>query len=351
MTPTQKNAWGGYSVPCACFIYSRVDDHDSHLSERAKEQEYDEDVSEYLPADGAALAWRWTAICHISMLLKSLEKARELAAWAVEHAEGLSDELDELDQDSLLVAVRSTPDDPFAAGEQNVFDILEADGLFDEEEEDPSKEVDTRLPSLSQATAPSFQSTSLGPALYLASRNLPHTPFHPSGSSTAAANLGLPYLTHAEWMRVLAEGGDSGVESLESLLKLAGMGASSVDDEGSVAERQTCDLLARRANEVCAAPLPPLLSTTLTRKHYSRRSPRPAHSVDSLPLPYQLFPPGMLYFNGIGGLEKGDKACVVHANYATGAKKEELLRERGLWALGREAEGRWTCDAAVLRNA
>jgi hypothetical protein len=64
----------------------------------------------------------------------------------------------------------------------------------------------------------------------------------------------------------------------------------------------------------------------------------------------------MRFFDG--GLEPGTKPCVVHANYATGSKKEELLRKRGMWALLRGEEGQarkdgggWRCDAEVMARA
>lgn len=253
---------------------------------------------------------------------------------------------DEMEDDAPAAPSRSsTPDDPFAEGDENAHD----DPL---EEDDPPVKADTRLPALTRAVAPSFQSTSLGPALYLASLNLPYTP------SSQNENLGLPYLSHSEWMDTLSEGGEMGVEALEALLERAGMGDPlMVDDDDEEGEgrpdapqhRKTCDLLARRAASLCPAAPP---STSLTRQYSLRRSPQPSHPTTSLPLPYHLFPPGMLYFSGVGGLEKGDKACVVHANYATGSKKEELLRERGLWALRGDGVGQeWTCDAEVMRRA
>lgn len=315
MSPEQQNSWGTHSMPCACFIYSRTSDVDSATAAVELKDEQDE----YLPAEGAALAWRWTAMCHVSMLLKSLEKAKEQAKWIMYSEE---------DEDA---------------------DLVEEAG--DEGEEPQEK----RIGSLVKAVAPSFQATSLGPALFLAEQGM-HT---------------LPVVSHRIWMDVMSEGGDFGVEGLEQLLEEAGMG----DVEGEEAEdddewdheedgpppprrsasrrttRLTCDELAQLTNRLSPNPSfhPP--TTSLTRTYY--RSPfnhlRPHPRVRSEPLPYDLFPPGMRFFGG--GMEEGTRACVVHANYATGSAKAELLRSRGLWALRGDGQEGWTCDAEVLRRA
>lgn len=247
-------------MPCACFIYSRTaNDGAETASSLPPTNPY-----EYDPAEGAAQVWRWTALCHLSMLLQSLENAQ-------------------------------AADDPYG-------------------------EVREGIANLHRAIAPSFQATSLGPAMFLAEREVPE----------------LPPLDHSLWMEAMNSGS---VTDLMDLLWDAGLDT----DEGRV----TCDILAKRNHHQSANPVPPNLALTSLTAPPHRRKP---HSpVRTETLPYELFPPGMRYFKG--GMDDGVKPCVVHANYATGQLKEQLLQGEGLWALrGGDAEG-WTCDAKVLKDA
>jgi hypothetical protein len=119
MIPDQRNAWEGYGMPCACFFYSRTSNDnaftasnlDTAIEDDAIE---DEELLEYRPAQSAALAWRHTALCHIAMILESLEQGRESARYWAE----------------------STGD----------------------------------LAGLKKAVAPSFQASALGPAIFLATK-------------------------------------------------------------------------------------------------------------------------------------------------------------------------------------
>lgn len=330
MSPLQRNSWGTYSMPCACFIYTRTSDADSWTAnhplnlEQGEGTEKKQKEMEYLPAEGAALAWRWTTLCHVSMLLKSLDRAHEQAKWI------MASEEDDEDEDG----------DEDDASTQN-------------DDEQPR-----RISSLVRAVAPSFQATSLGPALYLA-ESLHHT---------------LPYIGHEKWMEILGDGSDWGVEELERLLEESGMGGGEGggeegwededgdeeedwEDEESMMEatrrrrstrhldpqtRLTCDDLARQTS--LTSPNPHFSPSPFNS--FTPSSPLP---ILTSPLPYDLFPPGMRFFGG--GMEPGTKSCVVHANYATGVEKEKLLKGRGLWALKGGAEEGWKCDAEVLRNA
>lgn len=167
---------------------------------------------------------------------------------------------------------------------------------------------------LFRAKAPSFQATALGPAIYLAEQ---------------AIQL-LPSTSHAEWMQALGSGQ---IEDLEVLLENAGLG-----EEGT-----TCLDLAKANHDVCT-------NHSLSPDETSLSSPE-GHweSLRSLPLPYDVFPPGNSFFGKTR--EEGVRPCVVHANYATGKLKEDLLKRERLWALGGDAERGWTCDAEVMRNA
>lgn len=176
-------------------------------------------------------------------------------------------------------------------------------------------ETSESISNLVRAVAPSFQATALGPAIYLSQQNIS---LFPSG------------LNSQKWLDVLSSGD---TDDIMRLLFDAG-----IDEEG-----ETCVELASRNFDVSRNPNDRPLEVL---SENSRSAP-----IKSEPLPYQLFPPGMSFFGdgnsrGGGGMEDGVRPCVVHANYASGSKKEELLRERGLWAL---SEG--SCDAKVLKDA
>lgn len=109
--PHSRNAWGTHQMPCACFIYSRTSSDLSHTAFGLHLEEKDE----YRSAEGAAHAWRTTALCHIFVLLNSLTTAREQAA------------------------------------KFHGSDVKYSNSIED----------------LVRAKAPSFQATALGPALYL----------------------------------------------------------------------------------------------------------------------------------------------------------------------------------------
>lgn len=259
-SPFTTNAWGTHEMPCACFFYSRTSDDgaatappDPSFSPTPFTD--DDEVLEYRPAEGAALAWKYTALCHISMLLKSLEAGKRYAA-----------DFDPAAPDDLLKLVK--------------------------------------------AQAPSFQATSLGPALYLASRKFQV----------------LPKISEAMWTRAMGSGD---VEDMYALLEEVGL------DDGDT----TCIELAQKNYDVSPNPL--AFPSTL--------SSLPLHRpIRTEPLPYSSFPPGMSFFSH--DQESGIRPCVVHANYATGSKKEELLRREKLWALrGSDKEG-YTCDREVMSH-
>lgn len=167
---------------------------------------------------------------------------------------------------------------------------------------------------LLRATAPSFQATALGPALFLSSQ------------STRL----LPLVSHDKWMEALGSGV---AEDLLTLLADAGLGTGGT----------TCVQQARQNHAVSPNPHPSPDSTSLT-------SPDPPHSpIRMEQLPYDMFPPGMTFFGG--EREEGIKPCVVHANYAMGNEKESLLKGKKLWAIRGGKEEGWTCDVQTMRNA
>lgn len=276
MAPTTVNAWGTREIPCACFFYTRTSDSGAQLAYHPRESAVG-DPYDYSPSTGAAQAWRTTAICHISMLLRSLATGRRLAF-----------------------------------------------------------EPDSKISELTKARAPSFQATALGPALFLAEQLLPS----------------LPEPHHGQWMEALGSG------NIDDIIDILDESMLSLDDRNG---GQTCLQVAQTFQTFSSNPA--FLSdsgvTTLTTQ-YSRSSHSTfvpvakAHTpIRTEALPYDLFPPGMRFFDG--GLEPGTKPCVVHANYATGSKKEELLRKRGMWALVRGEEegegGGWRCDANIMARA
>ncbi|GAA5877988.1 hypothetical protein JCM16303_002805 [Sporobolomyces ruberrimus] len=194
---------------------------------------------------------------------------------------------------------------------------------------------ESKMSTLTKARAPSFQATALGPALFLAEQ----------------AFSSLPEPSHDQWMEALGSG------NLDDIIDILDESLLSLDDRNG---GQTCLQIAQTFQTF--SPNPNFLSdagvTSLTSRYsLSTNSALGHHAKAHTPirteaLPYDLFPPGMRFFDG--GLEPGTKPCVVHANYATGSKKEELLRTRGMWALlrGEEGEGGgWRCDAQVMARA
>ncbi|GAA5842698.1 hypothetical protein JCM3766R1_005756 [Sporobolomyces carnicolor] len=276
MAPTTVNAWGSREIPCACFFYTRTSDSGAQLAHHSPLSGV-ADPYDYSPSTGAAQAWRTTALCHISMLLRSLSTGRRLAF-----------------------------------------------------------EPDSKIAELTKARAPSFQATALGPAVFLAERILPS----------------LPEPQHEQWLDALGSG------NIDDMIDILDESMLSLDDQNG---GQTCLQIAQRYNSFSANPrfLSDSGVSSLTAR-YSRTShsvfgsEAKAHtSIRTEALPYDLFPPGMRFFDG--GLEPGTKPCVVHANYATGSKKEELLRNRGMWALvrgeGEKEGGGWRCDADIMSRA
>ncbi|GAA6015471.1 hypothetical protein JCM10207_008606 [Rhodosporidiobolus poonsookiae] len=327
MSPTQQNAWGSHDMPCACFLYSRVSDHGARLASppavsplaAAKATTLPAEEADpylYSPAEGAAEAWRSTALCHISMLLQALETGRHHALVQRLHAT-------KLHEGGQTVNPQLVLDKP--KGEARAAAAAAAE---EGEEESPGK-----LKALKKATAPSFQATALGPALFLSEQNAAH----------------LPTFTHDAWLSALGSGD---VDELLDALSAAGLTL------GRPGAGSTCLALAQSYQTVCPAPPSPLSRLELLAALIPApssgtvaRTPRPHRPIRTEPLPYDLFPPGMRFFDG--GLEPGARPCVVHANYATGKKKEELLRGRGLWALVEpEGEGgELTCSAEVMARA
>ncbi|BGP19805.1 hypothetical protein JCM10213_003114 [Rhodosporidiobolus nylandii] len=317
MAPTTRNAWGSYTMPCACFFYSRVSDHGAQLASTspapssAGGQGEEEDPYLYSPAEGAAEVWRATAMCHIAMVLDALETGRRQAA-----------------------AARLRPAPASSAGGLTPPTAPAGEG---EDEEG-------RIASLTKARAPSFQATALGPALFLAEQLEAH----------------LPTVSHGRWLAALGSGE---VDDLLDLLEESGLTLSGLDGGGGGAgagKRTTCLSLAQSYQTICPAPPPFLSSLTYLSSLLPFPTPstppptRPHRPIRASPLPYDLFPPGMRFFDG--GLEPGARPCVVHANYAMGRRKEDLLRARGLWALvepegeGEDADG-YRCKASVMDRA
>jgi len=155
MSPEVTNVWGTHELPCACFFYSRVSDFAVDETKAEIEALYsDEDVSateesSYSPSAGAALAWRYVGLCHMSFLLRSLEKARNAAKW--------------YDDDAQSAAIGS----------------------------------------LTKGMAPSFQGAALGPALFLASQPTRRLPDIPYDDWISALSSGDP----DELMRLLQDSG------------------------------------------------------------------------------------------------------------------------------------------------
>ncbi|KAK4704295.1 hypothetical protein P7C70_g1914, partial [Phenoliferia sp. Uapishka_3] len=255
--PDFLNAWSTFSMPCACFLYARTSDH---LAQSASSLPV-EHADFYRPAASAAHVWRTTALCHVAMVLRELETGRRQAT-------------------DLWDSTRS-------------------------------------IEKLVRAKAPSFQATSLGPALFLAEQEVE----------------ALPRVSHEDWMRALSSGS---IEDFQELLESAGLDLHS----GS-----TCLDIAQRNWAISPNPHPGSLTpqSTLVPDNDKYRATR----VEALP--FGMFPPGMSYFGK--DQEEGIKPCVVHANYAVGKEKEDLLRDGKLWALVGGGVEEWMCDAEVMRNA
>ncbi|GAA5978661.1 hypothetical protein JCM11641_002804 [Rhodosporidiobolus odoratus] len=321
MAPSTRNAWGTHEMPCACFLYSRVSDHAAQLASHPSSSiPQPEQVNPYLysPAEGSVEAWRATALCHISMIMQAVETGKKQAAnakWrrAAEDAGGRRS------KNPQLSLHKPTTGDSSASSEGG-----QGIGL------------------LKIATAPSFQATSLGPALFLSEQHEAH----------------LPEIDYQHWLAALGSGD---VDDLLFLLEDSGLSLT------SPSSGQTCLSLAQTYQSTCPAPPRPLSTLDLLASLVTPSSPsvpppvRPHRPIRTEALPFDLFPPGMRFFDG--GLEPGARPCVVHANYATGQSKERLLRERGLWALvepeGEEEDGRkgagegegWKCHAGVMERA
>ncbi|KAK4048445.1 hypothetical protein OIV83_004791 [Microbotryomycetes sp. JL201] len=392
-SPDTPNSYGTFSMPCACFIYSRTSDKDSSLASFVDERlDTDKRDGEYRPSKGAALAWRWTAMCHIAMVMNSFEKAQTSAAHALslEHAQSDDDGAEE---------------EEFS----NVDSSIASSSLLLNTVDNSTASLDSprRIKSLVRAHAPSFQATSLGPALFLAEKghdvlgNVEHQEWVDAISSGEPqrlldildrAGLGLPSTSEEDealieeqerlaYERQLAGEDDDydfddaydpddaprEDEGLEEFLQRVGRlkgrewmkrHSSSETDNKS---RLTCDKLAQKLALTSPRSSSPMHDssddvgwTTLTREYIGRRRPNPSR-IKTQSLPYDLFPPGMRYF-GLPddvqqGISKGTKVCVVHANYATGMDKENLLRKAGLWALVQPRPNEYMCDANVMREA
>jgi hypothetical protein len=225
-----------------------------------------------------------------------------------------------------------------------------------------------------RAVAPSFQVSSLGPALYLASKGL------------------LPDISHEDFMNAMGSGNMSDLTAMLEDLGLFGAGKRSclvrakevsssclwthdVQEKGKIVNG---DL--RRSNGFRipprtfsgssrvtgpAAPVSHNSSNDVRRRRSPLGSPRrQAASIDGPviveSLPHGLFPPGVSFFERTER-QRGVQPIVVHANYALGEWKEKLLRQQGLWALvdpgpgegkgdSASLNGEWSCDADVLSS-
>lgn len=299
MDPTTQNAWGTHSMPCACFFYSRVSDVGAQQAApiRATADSSPLDPYLYSPASGAAEVWRSTMLCHVSMLQEALESGRKATQYR-----------------------RAREDAP---ADQSMSPELDLGGL------PPSQRP-------SELRAPSFQATALGPALFLAEQ--------------PAAFF--PEVSHERFLTALGSG------EIDDLLDLLEDAELDLNPATGRADRgRSCLALAQAQQTLCANPRAEselgAFATGLTREYLEHvlRAPPPHRPVRVEALPFDVFPPGMRFFDG--GLEPGTRPCVVHANYATGSLKEKLLRERGLWALIRpeDGDGQWRCDAGVIERA
>ncbi|GAA5891704.1 hypothetical protein JCM8208_007375 [Rhodotorula glutinis] len=297
MDPSTRNAWGTHAMPCACFFYSRVTDAGAQRAATTRGTDGAPlDPYLYSPAQGAAEVWRATTLCHISMLQEAHEEGKRLTQW------------------------RRAPEN--APSDQTVAPELDLGGT-------PAQ----RPP---EARAPSFQATALGPAVFL--------------SEQPAAFL--PEISHERFLTALGSGE---VDDLLDLLEDAELDLNPAT--GRADRGRSCLALAQAQQTTCANPLASselgAFATSLTREYLEHvlRAPVPHKAVRVEALPFDVFPPGMRFFDG--GLEPGARPCVVHANYATGSMKEQLLRKRGLWALIRPEDGggEWRCDAEVIARA
>ncbi|KAM0746186.1 hypothetical protein T439DRAFT_384219 [Meredithblackwellia eburnea MCA 4105] len=91
-SPTFRNSWGGHSMPCACFLYTRTFDHLSHTASFPPPSPTFPSPSpdQHRPTTQAAQLWRHVALCHIAMLLRELSLAREQARKLFETSLNLS---------------------------------------------------------------------------------------------------------------------------------------------------------------------------------------------------------------------------------------------------------------------
>ncbi|GAA6051424.1 hypothetical protein JCM3770_000513 [Rhodotorula araucariae] len=302
MDPTTQNAWGTHTMPCACFFYSRVSDAGAQRAAPSHAPDHSPlDPYLYSPSAGAAEVWRSTALCHVSMLQEALEAGRRLLQWR-----------------------RAREDAP---ADQSLAPELDLGGA------PPAPSAQEQVP---EPRAPSFQATALGPAVFLAEQR----------------GAFLPEVSHERFMAALGSGE---VDDLFDLLEDAELDLN--PETGRADRGRSCLALAQAQQTQCASPYAEselgAFATSLTREYLEHvlRAPPPHRPVRVEPLPYDAFPPGMRFFDG--GLEPGARPCVVHANYATGGMKEQLLRQRGLWALVRpeEGDGQWRCDAGVMAKA
>ncbi|BGP43246.1 hypothetical protein JCM10450v2_007392 [Rhodotorula kratochvilovae] len=302
MDPTTRNAWGTNTMPCACFFYSRVSDAGAQKAAPSHAPDHSPlDPYVYSPSAGAAEVWRSTALCHISMLQEALEAGQRLSQWRRVREDAPADQ-------SLAPELDLGAAPPPSAAKQ----------------------------AAPEPRAPSFQATALGPAVFLAEQR---------GA----------FLPEISYERFLAALGSGEVDDLTDLLEDAELDLNPAT--GRADRGRSCLALAQAQQTQCASPHAEselgAFATSLTREYLEHvlRAPPPHRPVRVEPLPFDAFPPGMRFFDG--GIEPGARPCVVHANYATGGMKEQLLRDRGLWALVRpeEGDGEWRCDAEVMQKA
>ncbi|KAM0786099.1 hypothetical protein ACM66B_006910 [Microbotryomycetes sp. NB124-2] len=399
-SPDTPNSYGTYSMPCACFIYSRTSDEDSSLASLvdSKRDVDRRDGQEYRPSRGAALAWRWTAMCHIAMVMNSFEHAQSSAAYALS---GQMDDQEEEDENEQVV-------DQEVLSNLGSLETVDNATAVESGTSKPTSTGPRRIKSLVRANAPSFQATSLGPALFLAEQgfenlgNVEHQEWIDSISSgdprqllgiLDRAGLGLPAqkdqreleeqerLADERRRWILEDDDDDGYddgefedtpfedESPEEFFERIGrdkgrewLKTHATSDDPT--RRLTCDKLAQRLSRTSPRLSSPNAAaqdqdelTSLTREYFARKDnskPNPMR-IKTQSLPYDLFPPGMRYFGSPDdfrrGIGKGTRVCVVHANYATGMDKENLLRKAGLWALVNTGNDEFMCDAQVMARA
>ncbi|GAA97745.1 uncharacterized protein L969DRAFT_55485 [Mixia osmundae IAM 14324] len=261
--PTAMTEYGKFELPCAGFFYSRVSDPIKPTYDRK---------CQFSPSEGAALAWRYTTLCHIASTLEWRGRAEEEAR-----------------------------------------DELENEGL-------PESDMPRLLKKHNKLQrAPGFQDSSLGPAIWLAEEGLlPHL----------SHERFMDALTSGDPDDLLALMSEMGLGPDDPPCDIKARRAYKRCPNPDHPAHSPFAAFERRARWRDT----PLLSGHKRRsvQHYTR--PPPNIQIRTEPLPYALFPPGRGFFDE-KERENGAEAVVVHANYAIGKYKEKIMKREGIWAL------------------